>query len=207
MKFYDPLARTTVYQNNLTHWEQDHATYFITFRLADSIPAEAIQKLSIKRETWLLANPRPWTDELEMEFHKRFSHKLDEWMDLGHGECLLRRSELREPLAEIFLSDHGKAYQMMSFVIMPNHVHLLASLIDMTLPEVMRKWKGSSARAINQLADRTGTLWQKDYFDRLIRDPKHLFRVTRYIQNNPTKAKLPEGHFTLWPQGEATSVA
>ena len=92
MKFYDPLGETKKYHNNLTHWEQDHATYFITFRLADSIPAEAIRKLNTKRESWLLTNPPPWSPETEMEFHKHFSQKLDEWMDLGHGECLLRRA-------------------------------------------------------------------------------------------------------------------
>ena len=200
MKFYDPLGETKKYHNNLTHWEQDNATYFITFRLADSIPAEAIRKLNLKRESWLLTNPPPWSAETEMEFHKLFSQILDEWMDLGHGECLLRRPELREALTGTLLQGHEKTYLMRSFVIMPNHVHVLASLKDISLPNALKRWKGSSAIAINRIARRTGTLWQKDYFDRLIRGPEHLFNVARYIQRNPVKAKLRDHEFTLWPK-------
>jgi REP element-mobilizing transposase RayT len=198
MKFYDPLGKTTKYHNNLTHWEQDNATYFITFRLADSIPAEAIRKLGIKRDSWLLANPPPWPLETELEFHQLFSQKLDEWMDHGHGECLLQRAELRAALTDTLLQGHGKTYEMRSFVIMPNHVHILASLKDIPLPDALKQWKGSSATAINRMAGRTGTLWQKDYFDRLIRGPEHLFNTARYIQRNPVKAKLREHEFTYW---------
>lgn len=198
MKFYDPLGKTTKYHNNLTHWEQDNATYFITFRLADSIPTEAIRKLSIKREFWLLANPPPWSLETEMEFHQLFSQKLDEWMDRGHGECLLRRAELRAALTDSLLQGHGEAYEMRSFIIMPNHVHILTSLKNISLPDALKRWKGSSATVINRMAGRTGTLWQKDYFDRLIRGPEHLFNAARYIQRNPVKAKLREHEFTYW---------
>lgn len=198
MKFYDPLGKTTKYHNNLTHWEQDNATYFITFRLADSIPTEAIRKLGIKRDSWLLANPPPWPLETELEFHHLFSQKLDEWMDRGHGECLLQRVELRAALTDNLLQGHEKTYEMRSFVIMPNHVHILASLKDISLPDALKRWKGSSATVINRMAGRTGTLWQKDYFDRLIRGSEHLFNAARYIQRNPVKAKLREHEFTYW---------
>ncbi len=135
-----------------------------------------------------------------MEFHKLFSRKLDEWMDQGHGECLLRQAGPREALAGGLLQGHGETYLMKSFVIMPNHVHVLASLKDISLPAALKRWKGSSAIAINRITDRTGTLWQKDYFDRLIRGPEHLYNVARYIRRNPVKAKLQDHEFTLWPK-------
>jgi putative transposase len=198
MKFYDPSGETREYRNNLPHWEQDAATYFITFRLGDSIPLEVVRELNNERKTWLQFNPQPWSEKTEREFHQRFSAKIDEWMDRGHGECLLRRADLRAGVLDALLRGHKQSYLMRIFVIMPNHVHLLVSLDDVPLSAAVKRWKGSSAAAINGLLGRSGCLWQKDYFDRLIRGPVHFGNVVRYIQRNPSKAQLHEGEFTLW---------
>jgi len=202
MKFYDPSGETREYHNNLTHWEQDAAPYFITFRLGDSIPAEVVRELGEKRRLWLLVNPRPWSEETDLEFHQRFSAKIDAWMDRGHGECWLRRAELRGRVLDALLQGHEQSYRMRIFVIMPNHVHLIVSLQDVPLSTAVKQWKGSSATAINGLLGRSGPLWQKDYFDRLIRGPIHLGNAVRYIQRNPPKAHLRDHEFTLWESPE-----
>ena len=56
------------------------------------------------------------------------------------------------------------------------------------------------------VARRAGPLWQRDYFDRLIRDEAHLGRVLRYIRNNPTKAKLRAEEYTLWESERAQAL-
>lgn len=50
--------------------------------------------------------------------------------------------------------------------------------------------KGGTARAANLILGRTGAFWERDYFDRYIRDETHLAAVMRYIEQNPVKAGL-----------------
>jgi REP element-mobilizing transposase RayT len=90
---------------------------------------------------------------------------------------------------------------------MPNHVHLLASLDDETsLAEKVKIWKGVSANRINQIARREGDLWQKNYFDRIIRDHGHFIRVARYIRTNPEKGMVKQGEFLLWESEQVRAM-
>jgi REP element-mobilizing transposase RayT len=97
--------------------------------------------------------------------------------------------------------DDGKHYELGCYVVMPNHVHAVVRPLcpaATPLEEVLRLWKGSSSRAMNQALDSVGPVWQRESYDRIIRDAEHLYRVLQYIGNNPVKAKLPVGAYRLW---------
>jgi REP element-mobilizing transposase RayT len=67
---------------------------------------------------------------------------------------------------------------------------------DSTLWEILKGWKGSGGLEINRVLARTGTLWQREYHDRLVRDMDHFHDCRVYIRHNPVKAGLcetPEG--------------
>jgi REP element-mobilizing transposase RayT len=82
---------------------------------------------------------------------------------------------------------------------MPNHAHVLFSLhAEARLEDEVGAWKSVSARRINRLLARRGTLWQEDYFDRLVRDERHFERCVRYIRANPEKAHLGHGEYEFW---------
>ena len=51
---------------------------------------------------------------------------------------------------------------------------------------------------LNESLGKKGALWQKDYFDRIIRSWEHMVRVARYVRRNPLKAKLREGEYFLY---------
>lgn len=90
---------------------------------------------------------------------------------------------------------------------MPNHVHALFVLHPETfLDKLIQSWKNWTARNINAIAGRSGTLWQKDYFDRLIRDARHFGNCVRYVRKNPLKAKLHAGEFLLWEGAAAQMI-
>jgi len=199
VKFFNELAKTRVGVNRLPHWQQEGATYFVTYRLADSIPKELMDEWMAEKAKWVAANPQPWDEPTEMEFHRLFTARMDALMDMGHGDCVLRNGCCRIILAESFASFEGVRYVMHSWVAMPNHVHLLFTLAEgVELETMVGGWKKFTARKINGSLGKNGALWQKDYFDRVIRDWGHFARVARYIRANPKKAGLGEAEFTLW---------
>ena len=76
-----------------------------------------------------------------------------------------------------------------SFVVMPNHVHVLWKP-HVPLPRLLRLVKGSTARIANQILGREGTFWQREYFDRIVRNQDEHFRIRGYIERNPVCAGL-----------------
>ncbi len=106
-------------------------------------------------------------------------------------------------ITDVLLHDDGDAYHLHSWTVMPNHVHTLVTVIDDdSLPKVVKGWKSISARRINRIANRTGSVWQRGYFDRFMRDVDQFWRTVRYIEYNPVKANLCEAP-SDWEWGSA----
>jgi REP-associated tyrosine transposase len=151
-----------------------------------------------ERATWLRFHPQPWTVETEREYHDRFSGALERWLDAGHGSCVLKRHDCAAVVAEALRHSDGERIAQIAWVVMPNHVHAAFVLNSVWLfSRSILSWKGFTARHINSLIGRTGSVWQRDYFDRLIRNAKHLANCIRYIRRNPQKARLQAGEFVL----------
>jgi len=199
IRFYQETAASKKTANRLPHWQQDGATYFVTFRLADSLPSELLKQWSEDRKTWLLQNPKPWESLKELEYHRKFSGELDRHLDDSHGSCLLRNPANAAILADSLRHFDRERYLLHAWVIMPNHVHLLFSMATGgALEKVIAGWKRFSANQIQKITGTTGGIWQKDYFDRMIRNEEHFKNVVRYIRRNPEKANLPVGDYLLF---------
>src|SRR3981081_1394748 len=125
LRFFNPYAEVRHTRSLLPHWQQQGAVYFVTFRLADSIPLRLRDQWENERKAWLKVHPEPWTDETEREYHQRFSGAIERWLDAGHGACLLRRRECAQVVADTLRHFEGERVVMISLVIMPNHVHAL----------------------------------------------------------------------------------
>ena len=117
---------------------------------------------------------------------ERFSGAMERWLDVGHGSCVLRRHDCATIVAEVLRHFDGDRLSQIAWVVMPNHVHAVFVLNPAwSLEKIILSWKGFTARKINPLLGRTGSFWQRDYFDRLVRDAKHLANCVRYIRRNP----------------------
>jgi REP element-mobilizing transposase RayT len=207
LRFFNPYAEIRHTENRLPHWQQQGAVYFITFRLADSVPSQLLTQWQGEREAWLKVHPEPWTIEMDREYHQRFSGAIERWLDAGHGACLLRRRDCAQVVADTLRHFEGERVVVISWVIMPNHVHaLFVQNPEWPLEKLTQSWKRFAARQINKLLDRTGNFWQRDYFDRLVRDEIHFANCVRYIRRNPEKAKLPPGEFMLWQSEIALAI-
>jgi REP element-mobilizing transposase RayT len=199
LKFLNEFAGIEKSWNRLPHWRQDQAAYFVTYRLSDSIPDAQMKTWRVQREQWCRNHPLPWSPETEADYHRLFSSTIDRHLDDGHGCCLLREPANAEVVAETFHHYDQRHYLLHAWVVMPNHVHVLASPGEAnSLHRIVAGWKRFTGTRINARTGKSGPFWQKDYFDRLIRDWDHFMNVARYIRRNPAKAKLRDGEFLLF---------
>ena len=205
MPYFDPLHPLDSHQRNLPHWQQGEAPIFLTWTLADSLPEGATTKLKARRDHWLASHPKPWTEEVEKEYDVKFANPINEMLDRGHGECILRDPNLAIIVGESLLSHHEEKYRLHSFVIMPNHVHVLVTLFEgQSLSKITQSWKGASARYLNLKRGKSGTVWQKESWD-----PPHQkqspLRLRHQIHprkpqqsQTPTPQLTPLGKYGAW---------
>ncbi len=78
-------------------------------------------------------------------------------------------------------------YVLDAFVVMNDHVHVLVRDLKNDLEEIVRNWKSFTANRLQRAHGRSGSIWQEEYFDRIVRDEKEFGDKLRYVQNNPVK--------------------
>ena len=149
---YDPREDVAVSERNLPHWFQHGVATFITFRTADSLPAEVLARWEREQTDWLArsvarlfesgaatfspdhtTSVNSFTEtsqpivppQLQREFQQLRWQAWHGHLDACHGACVLRRPELVKIVAEALCIFDGQRYDLDCFVIMPNHVHLL----------------------------------------------------------------------------------
>lgn len=184
--FFDDDAETVRTRRNLPHWSQQGKLYFVTWRLADSLPQKALKQIEADRKMWFrqhgdtpLADMEPI---VKREWFRLFHHRVQLWLDAGHGSCILRRPEALRIMIDALHHFHGDRYHLGSFVIAGNHVHVLVSPhVGVELSGVIHSWKSYTSNAINKALERSGRLWMDEYFDRILRNQTHLERVEGYI--------------------------
>ena len=204
--FLNPSREIKKHRHGLPHWHQDGAFCFVTWRLADSLPADLVRSWEIDRKTWEEAHPKPWTTEVAKQFQDRFGDRLEEWLDQGVGRCLLAEPRCATEVEKALHFFDGQRYQLHSYVVMPNHVHVLVRFFDeFPIQKVVQNWKERSAKAINAALGQTGTVWMSGYFDRLIRSEEHLAFASQYIDSNPTRANLKMG-FATWKADDSSAL-
>jgi putative DNA methylase len=142
----------------------------VTFRLADSLPAQVLEELRS-----IPGTPRG------AERRKR----AEAYLDAGYGACYLRTPAIARIVEDALLRFDGARYRLLAWSIMPNHVHVLVELPPrQALAKVLHSWKSFTGHAANRLLSRSGPFWQIEYWDRYIRDPQHFENAIRYINGN-----------------------
>src|SRR6266480_3119093 len=120
---FDPHGEVVQRRRNLPHREQPGGTYFVTFRLGDSVPQPLLVQWREEQKNWLKHHPKLWNWKTEHEHKRRFVEDREDWLDRGHGSCLLRDSRAGQIVADALRHFNFKRYVLDAFVVMPNHVH------------------------------------------------------------------------------------
>jgi putative transposase len=130
------------------------------------------------------------------EFQRHFSNRWNDHLDDCHGACVLRRPELATIVADGLRYFDGERYDLTDFVVMPNHVHVLAAIPDeQSMLAQCDSWKRFTATQINRVLKRRGRFWQQDDFDHLVRSLEQFEYLRRYIAENPERARLKPGEY------------
>jgi len=171
----------------LPHRDEPGLTQFVTFRLADSFPA------ALRSE---------WEALLKVEDAPKRCEQLQDYLDKGKGECLMRRPELARLVEDSLRFFHDQRYELRAWVVMPNHVHVLFQTGNESLSRTVESWKKFTAHEANKLTGRRGPFWFEDYWDTFMRDSEHELRTRHYIEANPVKAFLVR-EAKEWPWSSA----
>ena len=157
----------------LPHIDMIGLYQFVTFRTKDSIDDFVIK----------LQSQAKYVSTKEL--------KIDEYLDLSEKGCYFYDKDLEEMY--LFLLGKNKViYDLIAFVIMPNHEHLL---FKQTIPlaKTMQSLKGGSSHLLKSyLSESLTSVWSRNYFDKAIRDNKHFMLTYEYIKNNAKKAGLKD---------------
>ncbi len=202
---FDECKAVRIYRRNLPHWRQDGATYFVTFRLGDSLPRRVLDQWEYEKQLWLAARgidaqggPDNLARQLERlskveqdRFHKHFNRLFHAALDEGQGACHLKDPHCLGSFRKKLLQDDGNRYHMGDFVAMPNHAHvLLVPTPCNDLELILKAIKGAAARNCNLQLGRSGQFWQPDSYDHIVRTLEQLVVFREYIADNPKKAGI-----------------
>lgn len=181
-------------RKRLPHWEESPATYFVTFRLADSLPSAVLRKIEFERKD-IVATAKAMDRELTVHERQRlaklFGEKVESQLDAGTGECFLARPIIAQLAAQTLSHFEGVRYRIFAWCVMPNHVHVVfRPSAGHKLAGIIHSWKSYSAKEANWILKRSGDFWQREYYDHLVRDERDLRRCIEYVLDNPQKARL-----------------
>ena len=190
------------HQRNLPHFDPQDAPYFLTFRLADSLPKAVLDRLRTEldhqlRKAEILKGSA--ASEAREVAHKRFFKGFDDYLD----RCETGPHWLQQPQVAKLVYDHMRSlgeswWKITCFTILSNHVHVLFNITPgVLLSDLMQKVKGASAIQCNRALGRNGSFWHGESFDHVLRRGE-FGRVIEYILENPVKAGLVD-RWSDWP--------
>lgn len=188
------------HKRRLPHWQPGGVPIFITWRLAGSLPAVVLKQFAEARQR--IANDERAQDnhsDWAIIQHKRLFARWDDELHVAKGPYWLAEPDIARCVQEaLHYAAEEKLYLLYAYTIMSNHVHVLMHPLEdpktespVPLARITHLLKGRTARAANQMLDRTGQrFWARESYDHWSRNEQETRRIVAYIMNNPAKAGL-----------------
>ncbi len=177
----------TFHRRNLPHYYQPNSTYFITFRIKDSIPLDKLLLINNKYEDIRLKNI---TDSGKI--NQNYFIEYDDLLHNCNLQLYLHNTNLAEIVKHEIHKNDNKDYKLICYSIMPNHVHLVFHLLENSkgISTIMHSIKRVSAYRINKYLGKNGNFWQSESYDHIVRDNDELNKIIEYTLMNPVKAGI-----------------
>ena len=163
-----------LYRRRLPHDYETDQPVFLTWRLPDSLPCHrAFPAATVNSGQAFAAMDR----------------LLDE---ARSGPFYLRQPAIADMVVEAiqYNAANLEHYVLFAFVVMPNHVHLLATPA-LALPKLTKSLKGITSKRANTILAMTGSCFgQEESYDHLVRNEREFEKIRSYIEENPVRAGL-----------------
>ena len=191
------------YRRNLPHFQPTGATFFVTFRLAGSLPRHIIDEIQIERDI-IDKHLQTSTDELKHQDHTFIEkHRMFDKYDNALNFTKDSPHWLHQPRVATIVSQSlhfydSSIYTLHAYSIMPNHVHVVITPLEQadgthrSLTSILHSLKSYTAHKANKILKRTGEFWQEESYDHVVRNAEEFDRTIAYILYNPYKAGLVE---------------
>ncbi len=193
----NPLRSGIHTHGYLPHVKREGASYFVTYRLADSLPKEVLLQFEREKAERLrrlndFAKRGEAINDSEEEIARDFRRNIERYLDRGAGACHLRRPEIADLVANAMRHFHESRYMLHEWVVMPNHAHaILWPMPNHLLGDILKSWKQFSSRRAKPIVGLgEDPFWQPVSYDQWIRSDEEKARIARYIRNNPVTAGL-----------------
>ena len=197
MKYY--------YKRNLPHFVVQGYSYFVTARLANSLPANIINKLreEYKSNVKVITSyrnkkkKREKYEQLKWTYFKKFDIMLEKSEKSPHW---LKNTAIAKIVKESLHYRDGKDWNLIAYTIMSNHIHMVfwpyfekirkeSSYKNYyPLGSIMGSFKKYTGARANKLLNRTGAFWQAENYNHIIRNYEELHKIVQYVLNNPVQA-------------------
>jgi REP element-mobilizing transposase RayT len=195
----------------LPHLEIPGSTYFLTLRLADTLPQNVLYEIHEELETLLKIEKNSSLSDSQNDRLKQLrSKKIEEYLDQGYGACHMANPQVAETVQEAIDHYDGKRYRSHVYCIMPNHLHWILTPLDIQsrsgsqLAPIIQSFKSFTSHTINNSLKLAGSFWSREYYDHRIRSDDEFSRLVCYTLENPLKAHLCED-WKKWPWSKVSS--
>ena len=192
-----PLRSGIHTRGYLPHVKREGASYFVTFRLADSLPKEMLLKFESEKAERLrrleeFSKGGETVNDSKEEIARDFRRHVERYLDRGAGACHLRRADISDLVAATMSHFHNIRYILHDWVVMSNHVHAIVwPMPNHLLGDILKSWKQFTSRRAKKLVGMgEESFWQPESYDHWIRSDEEKARIARYIRNNPVTAGL-----------------
>jgi REP element-mobilizing transposase RayT len=197
------------YRRNLPHYQPEHATLFITFRLVGSIPGVVLQELTEEyQQAAMMLQRQSESAQRDRALYLEQRRAFGKWdaalHTMDNSPRWLQDPQIAQLVADSLHYRHGQVYGLHAFCIMPNHVHMVIAPLAKadgtfhSLASIMHSLKRYTAHQANLLLGREGDFWQHESYDHVVRGVEEYWRIVAYVLNNPVKAGLVQD-WQDWP--------
>jgi putative transposase len=193
------------YRRRLPHIQPPGASYFVTFRIAGSLPTSALDRIKVEKDEMERELEKIENEEekkvKQIEIRNRYFELFDEYLDkIEKGPFWLKDDRIALIVSRALHYYDQDRYYLLSYTIMPNHVHVVFHVgRDSVSParvgdsryrvtDILQSIKKYTALRANKILNRSGQFWQHESYDHIVRGDKQLKRIIKYVLNNPVSA-------------------
>ncbi|KAB2924350.1 MAG: hypothetical protein F9K22_06520 [Bacteroidetes bacterium] len=194
------------YRRHLPHFHPSAAVYFVTFRLAGSLPGHVLNQVRQERQFLkerIAAGFPNMNREAVRSMHRIHFERIEQSLDsVSTGPRWLERSDCASTVLEAVRFHDVRSYDLIAGTVMPNHVHVMfyhdTREFNTTVTDILGSIKRYSGRLCNTIVNRTGNpFWQEESYDHIVRSDAEFEATIRYIVHNPVKSGLTDD-WRMW---------